>query len=96
MWLNIDTMPLQALVDKVARSNSWSRIGWTVENEEDPKCAKIVYDVVTRTSQTPRKREISFKEICEMFEWKWFTVHPSRQTICIEHTAKHLKDLGRA
>lgn len=95
MWLNIDTMPLQALVDKVARSKMWSRIGWKVEDETSPKDARIVYEVCAGTNPTPQERVIYFKEICEMFEWKWFTITPSRQTILIEHTAKHLRDLGR-
>ena len=92
MWLNIKTMPLQALVDKVAKSRMWSRIGWKVEDEGTSK-ARFVYEIVIGGGGTVDTREISFKEVCEMFEWKGFTIHPSRQTIIIEHTAKHLKDM---
>lgn len=94
MWLNLDTMPLQELVDKVARCKVWSRLSWKLV-DEDAKNAKIVYEVQVRTTQIPQFKEVSFKEICEIFEWKWFNVHPSKQTIIIKHTAKHLKDLGR-
>lgn len=92
MWLNIKIMPLQALVDKVAKSRLWSIIGWKIEDEGTSK-ARIVYEVVTGGAGTVSTREISFKEVCDMFEWKSFSIHPSRQTILIEHTAKHLKDL---
>ena len=92
MWLNIKTMPLQALVDKIAKSKMWSRIGWKIEDEGTSK-ARLVYEVVANSGGSVQIKEISFKEICEMFEWKNFTIHPSRQTIFIEHTAKHLKDM---
>lgn len=92
MWLNIKTMPLQALVDKVAKSKAWSRINWKIEDEGTSN-AKFVYEVITGGAGTISNREVSFKEVCEMFEWKGFTIHPSRQTIIIEHTAKHLKDM---
>ena len=92
MWLNIKTMPLQALVDKVVKSKMWSRIGWSIEDEGTSK-ARFVYEIVTGGGGNVQTREISFKEICDMFEWKNFTIHPSRQTILIEHTANHLKDM---
>jgi hypothetical protein len=85
-------MPLQALVDKVAKSRSWSRIGWKIEDEGTSK-ARIVYEVVTGGAGSVSTREISFNEVCDMFEWKSFSIHPSRQTILIEHTTKHLKDM---
>lgn len=92
MWLNIKSMPLQALADKVARTNMWSRISWKIEDEGTSK-ARFVYEVVSGGGGVVSTREVSFKEVCEMFEWKGFTIHPSRQTIIIEHTAKHLKDI---
>ena len=45
MWLNIKTMPLQTLVDKVAKSRMWSRIGWKIEDEGTSK-ARFVYEIV--------------------------------------------------
>lgn len=95
MWLNIKTMPLQALVDKVAKSKMWSRIGWKI-TDEDTSDPKISYEVVLGTSGKVATKEISFREVCEMFEWKSFTIHPSRQTIIIEHTAEHLEDMAAA
>lgn len=92
MWLNIKTMPLQTLADKVAKSKALSRIGWRIEDEETNK-ARFVYDVIVGRTGSVSTVEVSFKEICEMFEWKKFTIHPSRQTIDIEHTAKHLNDM---
>lgn len=92
MWLNVESMPLQTLVDKVAKSKMWLRIGWKIEDEGTSK-ARFVYEVVTGAGGAVQTREISFKEICDMFEWRGFTIHPSRQTIFIEHTAKHLKDM---
>lgn len=92
MWLNIKTMPLQALVDKVARCKMWSRVGWKLV-DEDTSNAKISYEVVLGTTGKVAAKEISFKEICEMFEWKSFTIHPSRQTVIIEHTPEHLRDM---
>ena len=93
MWLNIKTMPLQALVDKVAKSRMWSRISWKIEDEGTSK-ARFVYEITTGGGGTTDIQEISFKEVCEMFGWKNFTIHPSRLTIVVEHTAKHLKDMG--
>ena len=93
MWLNIKTMPSQALVDKVAKSRMWSRISWKIEDEGTSK-ARFVYEITTGGGGTTDIQEISFKEVCEMFEWKNFTIHPSRLTIVVEHTAKHLKDMG--
>lgn len=93
MWLNMKTMPLQALVDKAAKSRMWSMVDWKIVGE-DTHNAKISYEVVLGTTGKVVTKEISFKEICEMFEWKSFTVHPSRQTIIIEHTPKHLRDMA--
>lgn len=92
MWLNTKTMPLQTLADKAARINMWSRIGWKIEDEGTSK-ARFVYEIVSGGGGAVLTREVFFKEICEMFEWKGFTIHPSRQAIIIEHTAKHLKDI---
>ena len=92
MWLNIKTMPLQVLADKVARINMWSRISWEIEDEGTSK-ARFVYEVVSGAAGAISTKEVSFKEVCEVFEWKGFTIHPSRQTIIIEHTTKHLKDI---
>lgn len=95
MLINLDLMPLQALADKVAKSKMWSRIGWKLE-DEDTKNPKIVYEVLTGANGVVVSKEITFSEICKMFEWKWFTVHPSRQMVQIEHTAKTLRATGRA
>ncbi len=95
MLINLDFMPLQTLVDKVAKSKMWSRIGWKIV-DEDTKNPRIIYDVLTGAGGVVLVKEITFKEICNMFEWKWFTIHPSRQMIMIEHTAKTLKALGRS
>ncbi len=92
MWLNSSMMPLQTLVDKVAKSQSWSRISWKIEDEESNK-ARFIYEIITGGTGAISIREISFKEICDMFEWKKFAIHPSRQMVVIEHTAKHLKDM---
>ena len=92
MWLNIKSMPLQALADKVAKSKMWSRISWKIEDEGSSR-ARFIYEIIIGGGGSVQTREISFKEICEMFEWKNFTIHPSRQMILIEHTAKHLKEM---
>lgn len=88
-------MPLQALADKIAKSKMWSRISWKIA-DEDTKNPKIVYDVLIGAGGAVVVKEITFKDICEMFEWKSFSIHPSRQMVMIEHTAKHLKALGRS
>lgn len=93
MWLNVESMPLQALVDRVANSKMWARIAWRIEDEGTSK-ARFVYDTVLRTNSAIIVKEISFEDVCKIFEWKSFTIDPSRQMVVVEHLPEHLEDLS--
>lgn len=85
MWINTKMMPLQSLADKVSRSKAWSKLRWQVEEGKTFDESKILYDIQVGTNQTLQKREVAFKEICDMFGWKSFSIHPSKQMVLIKH-----------
>ena len=83
MHINLNDMPLQTLVDKVAKSSNISRISWTIE-DEGTSDARFVYEAVKNTNHKETKT-VFWSDVCKMFGWKNFTVHPSRQSVVIEH-----------
>lgn len=92
MWLNTDKMPLQTLIDKIARSRMWFRLGCKIDDISLGDDASLVYEVQLGTSHAVQTKKISFKEICEMFEWKSFKIDETGEMVLIEHTPEHLKD----
>ena len=83
MHINLNDIPLQTLVDKVAKSKNISRISWSIEGEGTSD-AKFVYEAVKNTNHTETKT-VLWSEVCKMFGWKSFTIHPSSQSVLIKH-----------
>lgn len=76
MLMDVDEMPVQAMLDKYGRNHAWQVLRSKLDLKDKSLCAEIMIG-----SDKSEVKHASFEDICKEFSWKSFDVTPDGQTI---------------
>ena len=76
MLIDVDEMPVQAMLDKYGRNHAWQVLRAKLDLKDKSLCAEIMIG-----SDKSEVKHASFEDICKEFSWKSFDVTPDGQTI---------------
>ena len=76
MLIDVDEMPVQAMLDKYGRNHAWQVLRSKLDLKDKSLCAEIMIG-----SDKSEVKHASFEDICKEFSWKSFDVTPDGQTI---------------
>lgn len=76
MLMDVDEMPVQAMLDKYGRNHAWQVLRSKLDLKDKSLCVEIMIG-----SDKSEVKHASFEDICKEFSWKSFDVTPDGQTI---------------
>ena len=76
MLMDVDEMPVQAMLDKYGRNHAWQVLRSKLDLKDKSLCAEIMIG-----SDKSEVKHASFEDICKEFSWKSFDVTSDGQTI---------------
>ena len=76
MLMDVDEMPVQAMLDKYGRNHAWQVLRSKLDLKDKSLCAEIMIG-----SDKSEVKHASFEDICKEFSWKSFKVTPDGQTV---------------
>ena len=76
MLMDVDEMPVQAMLDKYGRNHAWQVLRSKLDLKDKSLCPEIMIG-----SDKSEVKHASFEDICKEFSWKSFEVTPNGQTI---------------
>ena len=76
MLMDVDEMPVQAMLDKYGRNHAWQVLRSKLDLKDKSLCAEIMIG-----SDKSEVKHASFEDICKEFSWKSFDVTPDGQTV---------------
>ena len=87
MLMDVDEMPVQAMLDKYGRNHAWQVLRSKLDLKDKSLCAEIMIG-----SDKSEVKHASYEDICKEFSWKSFDVTPDGQTIIPVPDAKSFYD----